>query len=95
MILQPLLENAVAHGIQPSPEGGSVRVFGRLEGARLVITVANPLPGKPAAGGSGMALHNIRSRLALMHGSEASLVTDQDGERFYAILSLPGPAGRG
>ncbi|MEJ2534837.1 MAG: histidine kinase [Gammaproteobacteria bacterium] len=89
MLLQPLLENAVGHGIQPRPDGGLVRVFGRREGPALVLTVSNPLAPPGDHRGSGMALANIRSRIALAHGDRASLVTDRDEHSFYAVLTLP------
>lgn len=89
MLLQPLLENAVAHGIQPRPDGGTVHVFGRREGQSLVITVTNPLAPEGSRPGQGMALGNVRSRLALTYSSLASLTTHEDGERHYAVLTLP------
>jgi two-component system sensor histidine kinase AlgZ len=89
MLLQPLLENAVAHGVQPRPEGGKVRVTGRREGDRLVITVRNPLAPSGSRPGHGMALRNVRSRLALAYPSLASLLTHQDDDHFYAVLTLP------
>jgi two-component system sensor histidine kinase AlgZ len=89
MMLQPLLENAVGHGIAPRTEGGKVQVYGRPESGSLVITITNPLaPGKVRPG-SGMALENIRARLALAHGGKASLITSRDAERFYAVLTVP------
>jgi two-component system sensor histidine kinase AlgZ len=90
MVLQPLLENAVSHGVQPRPEGGTVQVSGRFDGSQLVITITNPLAPDGSRRGSGMALHNIRSRLALAYGDRAGLFTERDDERFYAVLTLPG-----
>ena len=53
-------------------------------------TIGNPVaPGETSSGGHGMALGNIRERLALAFGSRASLVTHSDRERFYAVLSVP------
>jgi two-component system sensor histidine kinase AlgZ len=90
LILQPLLENAVTHGIQSRAEGGEVRVYGRAEKDNIVITISNPLgPGERRAGGHGMALANIRERLELAFGPNASLITHQDEQKFFAILSLP------
>ncbi|NRB71245.1 MAG: histidine kinase [Xanthomonadales bacterium] len=89
MLLQPLLENAVTHGIQPRAEGGLIQVFGRREGGRLVITIANPLAEQLSRSGNGMALQNIRSRLALSYSSLASLLTHRDDDCFYAVLTLP------
>jgi two-component system sensor histidine kinase AlgZ len=90
LTLQPLLENAVAHGIQPRVDGGEVRVYGRSEKDNIVITISNPLgPKDHISPGNGMALVNIRERLQLAFGSDASLITHQDDEQFFAILSLP------
>lgn len=89
MLLQPLLENAVAHGVQPNPEGGTVRVFGCLEGGNMVVTVTNPLPPSGSTPGHGMALGNIRSRLALTYSSLASLMTHRDDTNHYTVLTIP------
>jgi len=90
LTLQPLLENAVTHGIQPRTDGGEVRVYGRAEKDNIVITISNPLgPGERGAGGHGMALDNIRERLELAFGPNASLITHQDDQKYFAILSLP------
>ena len=89
-ILQPLLENAVGHGVQSRAEGGRISVYGRSEGDRVVITIGNPVsPDAPASRGSGMALRNIRERLALAFRGRASLQTNRDKDRFYAVLSVP------
>ena len=57
---------------------------------QVVVTIANPVsPQGSAAGGHGMALENIRERLRLAFGSRASLTTYENGEKFYAVLSLP------
>jgi two-component system sensor histidine kinase AlgZ len=90
LILQPLLENAVGHGIQTLDEGGTVRVYGREAGGQVVITISNPLPGAEAnTGGHGMALRNIRERLELAFAGRAGLITQQDDKHFFAVLSLP------
>jgi len=90
LTLQPLLENAVTHGIQPRIDGGEIRVYGRSEKDNIVITICNPLgPADHIAAGNGMALINIRERLQLAFGPNASLITHQDDEQFFAVLSLP------
>jgi len=90
LTLQPLLENAVTHGIQPRTDGGEVRVYGRAEKDNVVITISNPLgPRERGAAGHGMALANIRERLELAFGPNASLITHQDAQNHFAILSLP------
>lgn len=97
LILQPLLENAVAHGIQPRETGGTIRVYGRGQPGGVMITISNPLPDKAAPvvnqEDHGMALHNIRRRLELAHGDSASLLTHTDDQRFYAVLTLPDSKG--
>lgn len=90
LILQPLLENAVGHGVQAQPQGGKVSVYGRAEGDQVVITIGNPVAAEERVSrGHGMALRNIRERLALAFGPRASLLTNRDRERFYAVLSIP------
>ena len=90
LMLQPLLENAVGHGVQNLQQGGKVAVYGRTEGDQIVITIGNPLaPEGTDNSGHGMAIRNIRERLSLAYGSRASLVTNQDSQQFYAVLSLP------
>ena len=90
LILQPLLENAVGHGIQSQQEGGRIVVYGRSEGDQIVITIGNPIAAEGwEAGGHGMAIENIRERLQLAFGSRANLLTNQDAGQFYAVLSVP------
>jgi len=91
LLLQPLVENAVYHGIQPLPAGGTVSVHGRVDGDLVEIRVVNPCP-PPAArrgGGNGMALNNIRSRLALHYGGRAALRVDDAAESFDCRLCVP------
>ena len=90
LTLQPLLENAVGHGIQPRADGGELKVYGRAEKDNIVITISNPVgPGERDSRGHGMAVANIRERMELAFGPAASLITHQDEEQFYAVLSLP------
>ena len=90
LTLQPLLENAVAHGIQPRADGGELKVYGRAEKDNIVITISNPLgPDESDSRGHGMALANIRERMELAFGPAASLITHQNEEQFFAVLSLP------
>jgi len=89
-ILQPLLENAVGHGVQSQAQGGRVSVYGRAEGDRVVITIGNPVAADGVTSrGHGMALRNIRERLSLAFGGRADLQTHRDKDRFYAVLSIP------
>ncbi|MFZ2297779.1 MAG: histidine kinase, partial [Aquabacterium sp.] len=70
LILQPLVENAVRHGVEPSAEGGWVSVQTQVQAGHMVLTVRNSVPQQgalPFAPGHGMALRNVRQRLQLMH----------------------------
>jgi two-component system sensor histidine kinase AlgZ len=74
LILQPLVENAVRHGIEVSPEGGWIVVRTKVQAGRAVLTVSNSVPaGVPAqaSAGHGIALRNVRQRLKLMHDVES------------------------
>ncbi len=88
--LQPLLENAVYHGIEPRLEGGSVRIAARRRGQLLEITLENPTDetGK-AARGNRMALENIRQRLALHFEGAAGLECRAEGGTFRVVMTLP------
>ena len=90
LIVQPLLENAVYHGIEPRAEGGTLRVHGRRDGADGVLEIDNPLAsGGLRPGGNHMALENIRARLAAFYGRDGLLQTAVADDRFHATLRLP------
>jgi two-component system sensor histidine kinase AlgZ len=91
LMLQPLLENAVYHGIEPSSEPGTVRIGISRRGTELHIGLSNPCrAGGSATKGNRMALANIRERLALYYDLEARLETREvsaaDGTREYHVL---------
>ncbi len=90
LTLQPLLENAVRHGIEPTPGGGLVRITGGLAGERLCLRVENPLP--PAASdaaGFGMAQGNVAERLRLAFGEAARLETACTDGLYRVTLLMP------
>ncbi len=90
LMLQPLLENAVYHGIEPSPEGGVVRIAIEQKGDELRIAITNPTAGQAQhAPGNQMALANIRERLALYYDLEARLETEVDDHRYEVRIVLP------
>ena len=91
LLLQPLLENAVYHGIEPLPQGGSIRVELWRSGDELRLKVENPCPARDTAPhpGNRMALQNIRERLALLFDVEARYKVDS-GKNFYRVeITLP------
>ncbi|MEZ5564076.1 MAG: histidine kinase [Gammaproteobacteria bacterium] len=75
LTIQPLLENAIYHGIEPAPNPGVITVHGTFDGKLIRVAVSNPrLPGgAPARGGHGLALDNIRERLELAFGRRGRL----------------------
>ncbi len=90
LTLQPLLENAIGHGIENLPEGGEVTITGTMAEANLLITVRNPVAAAGTErGGMGIALDNIRERLTLLFGSRASISAGREGDEFAVQLRLP------
>jgi len=93
LLLQPLVENAVYHGIQPLAAGGTVRLSVKVSAGIVKITVENPFDARLDQGlstaGNGMALANISARLRLAFGERANLQTRAFEGRYVAILTLP------
>ncbi len=91
LVLQPLLENAVIHGIEPSPAGGRIGVDIFARGDSLDIVVRNPVcaADEGARRGNGMALSNIRERLALHFDAEARLSARRVGGEFVVQMVMP------
>jgi two-component system sensor histidine kinase AlgZ len=71
LLLQPLVENAVRHGVEPSEHGATVRVSTRRRGSVVVIKVTNTVPAGVGVPGHGVALDNVRDRLRLLHDVQA------------------------
>lgn len=88
MLLQPLLENAVYHGIEPKPAGGVIGVDIFTRGQQLHMVVRNPVEETPRPGNS-MALSNIRERLRLHFDVEARLSTHEAGGEFHVQVVMP------
>ncbi|MFT3906537.1 MAG: sensor histidine kinase [Steroidobacteraceae bacterium] len=97
LMVQPLLENAIYHGIEPQHEGGTVRVDALLENDTVYMTVRNPLPplSEPGRSGHQMALANIRERLELMYPDRASVSAGREHDEYVVRLCFPRsrPAG--
>ena len=95
MMLVTLVENAIKHGIEPMPEGGSVRVAAVRNGDLLVMTVADTGRGFVGASGSGVGLANIRSRLSALYGAAAELRLEANQPRgVMATITLPWQPGK-
>jgi sensor histidine kinase YesM len=89
LLLQPLVENAIKHGIAPQVRGGTVEVTGHETEQALVFTVADTGPGDGTQSGAGMALDNIRQRLTAMYGEGAAVTLTRDGGRTVARVTIP------
>lgn len=89
LLLQPLVENAVRHGIEPAPEGGQIRVRTRVKRAHAEITIVNTMPGRPSRPGNGIALRNVRERLRLMHDVTARFEIRADNQFFRVQMVVP------
>jgi two-component system sensor histidine kinase AlgZ len=93
LTIQPLLENAIYHGIEPLESGGTVTVSGRVAEGEIEITVANPVATARPAGeerqGNRLALDNIRQRLALAYGARGSLRVEQSPGEYRVSVRFP------
>jgi len=90
LVLQPLIENAVKHGIATLVEGGTIRVDGRVNDGLLEISVENGFdPESPSPRRHGLGLRNVRSRLETRFGSEAKLTAHSAQNRFRAEMIVP------
>lgn len=89
LTLQPLLENAIYHGIEPRPSGGTVTVSGELAGGHITIVVRNPAADLVPREGNRLALANIRERLALLYGERALVKAGRFDEEYIVTLRFP------
>ncbi len=90
LVIQPLLENAIYHGIEPRPEGGTVTVTGEQHHELLTIVVRNPLPaGAVTRDGNRLALSNVRERLQLLYGALATVKAGRFGDEYIVTLRFP------
>jgi two-component system sensor histidine kinase AlgZ len=90
LVLQPLVENAVYHGVEPSPDGGEIAIDVGLVNGQLVMTLTNPLPAESrAAAGNKMAQANIRERLQLHFDAEAGMKVEADGGIYRVTIRMP------
>ena len=95
LILQPLVENAVKHGIAPERRGGEVRVSARLDGANLALAVEDSGAGASAerlrrGRQSGVGLANVERRLACQYGQSATLsIVSAQGEGTRVEIRMP------
>jgi two-component system sensor histidine kinase AlgZ len=91
LTLQPLLENAIYHGVEPRPDGGVVKVVGEFNKGMITIVVRNPLPAANLTmrDGNRLALANIKERLDLMYGERATVKAGRFDEEYIVTLRFP------
>ena len=89
LILQPLVENAVKHGVEPSPTGATVRISTKRRGSTVVIKVTNTVPAGSGEPGNGLALDNVRQRLMLLHDVEGRFQSALVDGVYQVRLEIP------
>ena len=94
LLLQPLVENAVKHGVEPSSSGGKLLVITRRKGAFAVIEITNTVPhnhdpDSRATRGHGIALDNVRDRLRLLHDLQCTFEAGIRGNLYIVRIDIP------
>lgn len=94
LLLQPLVENAIKHGVEPSPEGAKLRIRTERRGSMVVIEVVNSLPplrwaDEPLPRGHGIALANVRDRLRLLHDMQMQFSAGMDQKSYRVRIAIP------
>jgi two-component system sensor histidine kinase AlgZ len=91
LTLQPLLENAIYHGVEPRPDGGTVTVTGEFKHGMITVVVRNPVPlaNLTVRDGNRLALANIKERMDLMYGERATVKAGRFDEEYIVTLRFP------
>ncbi len=89
LLLQPLVENAVRHGVEPNADGGTVRIHTEVRMGMAWLTVTNSTGAAASTPGHGMALQNVRERLHLMHDVAARFEVRSQPQQFRVRLGVP------
>ena len=91
LLLQPLVENAVTHGVAHMLDGGTVTVTAVRIGGRLQVTVQNPCdPDRPRRAGRGVGLTNVQARLIALHGPDARFTAGERDGFWHVEMMMPG-----
>lgn len=94
LLLQPLVENAIRHGVEPNARGGKLQVRTERRGPEALIQITNTLPAADAqhqSSGHGMALANVKARLALLHDLQGSFSARERDGLYVVRISVPLP----
>ncbi|HTT07437.1 MAG TPA: sensor histidine kinase [Gammaproteobacteria bacterium] len=92
LTLQPLIENAIYHGVEPLAGGGAIRIEGRCKGEALTIAIENPLAGDGQPSryeGNRLAQDNVRQRLAAVFGPAGRLVVENTPQAYRVTVFFP------
>ncbi len=89
LLLQPLVENAIRHGVEPSASGAQVKILTLRRGNVVIVKVTNTSPAGAGEPGHGLALANVRDRLVLLHDVHARFQTARKDGVFQVRLEIP------
>jgi hypothetical protein len=90
LLLQPLVENAVHHGIAHLIDGGEIKVSAKVRGSLLDIVVENSCDAdRPVSRSTGLGLANVRGRVESMYGTRARMDVKNEPQTFKVLLALP------
>jgi two-component system sensor histidine kinase AlgZ len=91
LILQPLVENAIYHGVEPLTEGGTVKIEIESTAKELQLTITNPRPVErdPLRSGNKMAQDNIRQRLQLAYGDQSKMKIKESDDNYSVSFHIP------
>jgi two-component system, LytTR family, sensor histidine kinase AlgZ len=89
LLLQPLVENAVQHGVEPSDTGAQIRISTQRRGARVVVKVTNTVPAGQGRKGNGLALANVRDRLSLLHDVQGQFQSALKDGLYQVRIEVP------
>jgi two-component system, LytTR family, sensor histidine kinase AlgZ len=89
LLLQPLVENAVQHGVEPSSQGADIKISSEVRGDRVVVKITNTAPAGQGRAGHGVALQNVQDRLRLLHDVQASFRCTWMGGVYQVRMEIP------
>lgn len=92
LLLQPILENAIYHGIESQTDGGSIQIIGKLEGKQIEFTITNSLPDENSTQrqhGNHLAQENVRERLNALYAKRGKLDISENDDIYQVTLQFP------